>query len=98
MLFEKKIERAMKWLKEKNDSETQTNILDENVEELEDGLEKQYSDKPLERKIYDESFVPDEDLEKKDLLAIMISALLVISPVVIIILGMYVLVAYWMFG
>lgn len=59
MFFQSKIDRAFKWLNEKNNKDT--NSEDENFKDKE-----------------------DMKLEKKDILAIIISAILVFSPIFIV--------------
>lgn len=59
MFFQSKIDRAFKWLNEKNNKDINTE--DENFEDKE-----------------------DMKLEKKDILAIIISAILVFSPIFIV--------------
>lgn len=59
MFFQSKIDRAFKWLNEKNNKDV--NSEDENFEDKE-----------------------DMKLEKKDILAIIISAILVFSPIFIV--------------
>lgn len=66
MFYQKKLDRAMKWLKEKNSSQNS----DYDIEEGNNNVE----------------------LEKRDLLAIIISALLVFGPIFIIAIVIFVLV------
>lgn len=75
MLFGKKFNRAMDWLKSRNIDKdcTGINANDENY------------------KIKDRH----EKIEKNDLLAMFISAIIVFVPVVILILGIFVLITYW---
>ncbi|NLY67645.1 MAG: hypothetical protein GX069_08800 [Tissierellia bacterium] len=68
MFYKKKLERAMKWLKEKNRVEDRENSLEEY-----EGIE----------------------LEKKDIIAIIISAILVFGPLFLIAAGIiYLLFKY----
>lgn len=63
MFFQKKIDRAMRWLKEKNENSSGENI-------------------------------GDQKLEKKDILALIISALLVFGPIFVILIAIILLVYY----
>lgn len=65
MIFQKKIDRAFNWLKEKN--KNQDSNKDDNYEE-----------------VY---------LEKKDHLALILSALIVFSPIFIVLIGILILVS-----
>lgn len=92
MLYEKKVERAMEWLKSQNKNpKDDTQVDDPHLE----------NDTRVESKMeaYDEGIQEEfEPLEKKDILAISLSALLIIAPVILAVLGLYVLIAYLMFG
>ena len=70
MMFQKKIDRAMNWLKEKNNSET--NDYDSKV----DGSAQE----------------DHVELEKEDILAIILSAILVFGPILLILIVILVLV------
>lgn len=67
MFYKKKLDRAMKWLKEKNKLQNRDN----STEELEN-----YN---------------NVEFEKKDVLAIIISALLVFGPLFLIAIGIFIL-------
>lgn len=66
MIFQSKVDRAMKWLKEKNQPKREDNI---------NGLEDEMSLGQEQEKI-----------EKRDILAILISALLVFGPIILVLL------------
>lgn len=70
MLYQRKVDRAMEWLKNKN--KTQNN---------------KYSDK--EKWEYESG---DMKLGKKDIVAIIISALLVFGPIILALIGIIILV------
>jgi hypothetical protein len=66
MIFQSKVDRAMKWLKEKNQPKREDNL---------NGLEDEISLGQEQEKI-----------EKRDILAILISALLVFGPIILVLL------------
>ncbi|MDD3613166.1 MAG: hypothetical protein GX461_09090 [Clostridiales bacterium] len=66
MIFQSKVDRAMKWLKEKNQPKREDNL---------NGLEDEMSLGQEQEKI-----------EKRDILAILISALLVFGPIILVLL------------
>lgn len=66
MFFQSKVDRAMKWLKEKNQPKREDNL---------NGLEDEMSLGQEQEKI-----------EKRDILAILISALLVFGPIILVLL------------
>lgn len=69
MFYQKKLDRAMKWLKEKSKSQNSGYSTEEEMEEARSNIE----------------------FDKKDILAIVISALLVFGPLFLIFIGIYVL-------
>jgi len=70
MFYQKKLDRAMKWLKEKSNSQSNINSTDEMLG---------YSSENVE-------------LEKKDILAIIISAFLIFGPIFLVLIIIYLLV------
>lgn len=66
MIFQSKVDRAMKWLKKKNQPKREDNL---------NGLEDEMSLGQEQEKI-----------EKRDILAILISALLVFGPIILVLL------------
>lgn len=97
MLFEKKNERAMNWLKETNQKEAEG--LDGEApftpEEPADDIEdKSKSDRP--KKLLRTHRNKGMEIEKHDMLALTLSALLVFMPIAILILGLFALIA-WLF-
>lgn len=76
MLFGKKFNRAMEWLRNRN------------RDKYDDDGKIDYDNKGKMQKI-------DEKIEKNDLLAMFISAAIVFVPIIIVILGLFVLIAYW---
>ena len=68
MFFQKKIDKSMEWLKNKNKKDTEISY-----------------DEPFDPKAEYEEENPI-DLEKGDILALFLSALLVFSPIIIIII------------
>ena len=66
MFFQSKVDRAMKWLKEKNQPKREDNL---------NGLEDEISLGQEQEKI-----------DKRDILAILISALLVFGPIILVLL------------
>ncbi|HHV46530.1 MAG TPA: hypothetical protein GXX53_06495 [Tissierellia bacterium] len=70
MFYQKKLDRAMKWLKEKSNSQSNINSTDEMLG---------YSSENIE-------------LEKKDILAIIISAFLIFGPIFLVLIIIYLLV------
>ncbi|HHT97788.1 MAG TPA: hypothetical protein GXZ90_07830 [Clostridiales bacterium] len=72
MLFGKKFNRAMEWLRNRN------------RDKYDDDGKIDYDNKGKMQKI-----------EKNDLLAMFISAAIVFVPIIIVILGLFVLIAYW---
>ena len=66
MIFQSKVDRAMKWLKEKNQPKREDNL---------NGLEDEISLGQEQEKI-----------DKRDILAILISALLVFGPIILVLL------------
>lgn len=85
MIFEKKVDRAMDWLKEQNPN----NQVKEEYNH-EDEFTQDYTEYKNESSINDE-------IEKNDMAALLISALLMFIPVIILILGLVVLLAYLFF-
>lgn len=85
MIFEKKVDRAMDWLKEQNPD---NQVKDEYNHEEE--FTKEYIE------LENESSIKDE-IEKNDIAALLISALLMFTPVIILVLGLFVLLAYLFF-
>jgi ATP-dependent Zn protease len=85
MIFEKKVNRAMDWLKEQN---TDTQVKEEYINDEENTQE--YIELESESSIKDE-------MEKNDIAAIFISAFLMFTPVILLILGFFVLLAYLFF-
>jgi hypothetical protein len=69
MMFQKKIDRSMKWLKEKNKA------LDKKAEEWSEG-KKEHNDLKL---------------EAKDIIAIILSALMIFGPLILLLL----IIAIW---
>lgn len=97
MLFEKKNERAMNWLKETNQKEVKD--LDGEApfapEEPTDDIEdKSKSNKP--KKLSRTHRKKGMEIEKHDMLALTLSALLIFMPIAILILGLFALIA-WLF-
>jgi hypothetical protein len=97
VLFEKKNERAMNWLKETNQKEVEG--LDGEApftpEEPADDIEdKSKSDKP--KKLSKTHRKNGMEIEKHDMLALTLSALLIFMPIAILILGLFALIA-WLF-
>lgn len=76
-MFQKKIDRAFSWLKEKNRPQNSPEVNNDNPSELE-----RYDPK-AEWKAHENE---NMDLEKNDVLAIIISALLVFGPILLILL------------
>lgn len=97
VLFEKKNERAMNWLKETNQKEL--NGLDgeapftpeEPTDEIED---KSINDNP--KKLSRTHRKKGMEIERHDMIALTLSALLVFMPIAILILGLFALIA-WLF-
>lgn len=69
MFYQKKLDRAMKWLKERNKSQNNSYSTEEELEDARNNVE----------------------FEKKDILAIIISALLVFGPLFLVGIGLLVL-------
>ncbi len=84
MMFEKKVNRAMDWLKDQN---TNKQIKEEYVKD-------EFMEEPMDMK--DEISIQDE-IEKNDIAAILISAFLMFTPVIIILLGFFVLLSFLFF-
>jgi len=101
VLFEKKNERAMNWLKETNQKEVEDldgeapfapeEPTDEPTDDIED---KSKSNKP--KKLSRTHRKKGMEIEKHDMLALTLSALLIFMPIAILILGLFALIA-WVF-
>lgn len=85
MIFQKKVDRAMDWLKEQNKN-SQVNDEPNKDEEIND----EYIDLKNESTI-------KEQLEKNDLSALLIAAFLMFTPVILLVLGLFVLLAFLFF-
>lgn len=90
VLFEKKNERAMDWLKEKNEKEMES--LDGAAPFSPDEPEKEAEPKKLPRAHKKKGM----EIERHDMMALTLSALLVFMPIAILILGLFALIA-WVF-
>lgn len=86
MIFEKKVNRAMDWLKEQN---TDERVNEEYKEEY--IQDEALFDEGLDYKT--ESSIKEE-IEKNDILALLIAAFLMFTPVIILVLGLFVLFAF----
>lgn len=97
MLFEKKNERAMNWLKETNQKEVEgldgeaPFTPEESADDIED---KSINAKP--KKSLRTHRKNGMEIEKHDMLALTLSALLIFMPIAILILGLFALIA-WLF-
>ena len=84
MIFQKKVDRAMKWLEEKNQSKTD-NLDTENY--VDQSNEEDYDPKT--------QWLEDNDkieFDGKDYLAIILSALLVFGPIILILIIIVILI------
>ncbi len=84
MMFEKKVNRAMDWLKDQN---TDKQVKEEYVKE-------EFMEEPID--IENEISIQDE-IEKNDVAALLISAILMFTPAIILILGFFVLLSFLFF-
>ncbi|BCK00561.1 hypothetical protein [Anaerocolumna chitinilytica] len=96
VLFEKKNERAMNWLKETNQKEVEgldgeAPFTPESADDIED---KSINAKP--KKSSRTHRKNGMEIEKHDMLALTLSALLIFMPIAILILGLFALIA-WLF-
>jgi len=90
MMFQKKIDRAMDWLKEKNKTEKSYNIKGYKRSHGEDNATEYYD----ARSEWIEKESEALELEKNDVLAIIISAIIVFGPVFLIMIIVGTLVFY----
>lgn len=141
MFYQKKYERAMQWLREKNskgigDLDSDESIeLDSHIQDHPDAFEEEWYVRPTDEKQYQEDLrrIEEEkekakeelyrinntsyrknkrkkdmvswheedndkiDLEKHDMFALLFSSFIIFIPVIVLMLGLFVLVAWIMF-
>lgn len=112
MFFRKKTERAMNWLKEKNekdkeDASSQTSDSPDYSIDNDSGERTETSVRDSEYEILEEEVsdkklrkqkenVNGMDLEKHDLTAMLLAAFLIFTPVALLVLGLFALIS-WVF-
>jgi hypothetical protein len=91
MIFHNKLDRAMDWLSEQKSNVKETEHIDLKVDV------DFKTDRDLENENKKHGRYKHSEFEKKDLTALFISAFLIFVPAIVIILGIFILLAWLMF-
>lgn len=85
MIFEKKVNRSMEWLKEQNKDEQVKSEYSDEEALIEEDLD------------FKTEGISREKIEKNDILALFLSAFLMFTPIILLVLGIFVVIALLFF-